>query len=190
MREPIEKLYFLMLQSFRNEMGLIDDRTWIENLDTLYKAERDRTDSREKTELRVSTAGYNNDSIFKGIPDEEFWKEQDYLNTEPKYPAVFPINEILEGENDGDLIFVFYDEDTAKKVCVYLSKLCRSVFYSDSVAIKEIDNERMGVYKLYLKDGDNKRLIIGFKKAIYVTAFISRFIRFSKFGNYFVMEGE
>ena len=191
MREPIDKLYLLMLQAFRHEMGLLDDKTWSENLDILLEAERDQAKTKLNAEFGVSSAGYNNDSIFKGVPDEEFWNEQDYLHTETKYPTIYAIDKILEGETDGDLIFVFPNSDTAKKVYDYLSKLLsRNALYSVNVAIEELDNNRMGIYKLYMKDGDNKRLKIGFKKAVYVATFIGRFVRFSKFGNYFIMEGE
>ena len=197
MRETIDKLYLLMIQSLRYEMRLIDDKTWSENLDILLEAERDQTKTKLNSEFGVSTAGYNNDPISneilhisKSVPDENFWKEQDFLYTEPEKPAVYPIDRILEGENEGDLIFLFYDANVAKKACAYLSKLCsKNTFYSINVMTKEIDDERMGLYKLYMEDGD-KKLIIGFKKAVYVVAFIARFVRFSKFGNYFVMEGE
>ena len=87
MKTSIDKLYLLMLQAFRHEMGLLDDKTWSENLDILLEAERDLAKTKLNAEFGVSSAGYNNDSILKSIPDEKFWSQDDiweYTEPEPE----------------------------------------------------------------------------------------------------------
>jgi len=120
MKTSIDKLYLLMLQSFRHEMGLLDDKTWCENLDILLEEERDQAKKELNNKFGVSTAGYDNNSILNSVMDEEFWSQNDvWKNAEepkifrPRY-MVYRIKEIIRSGTS--YTFIFENESIAAEV--------------------------------------------------------------------------
>jgi hypothetical protein len=156
MRETIDKLYLLMIQSLRYEMGLIDDKTWCENLDILLEAERDQAKKELNNKFGVSTAGYDNNSIFNSCLDEQFWSQNDvWKNAEepkifrPRY-MVYRIKEIIRG--GASYTFIFESEPIAAEV---RKKLEEHVVkkYIDGISSIFMDGYRL---KIDFKDHDSQ----------------------------------
>ena len=167
MREPIEKLYLLMLQAFRHEMGLLDDKTWCENLDILLEEERDQAKMEMNNKFGVSSAGYDNNSIFNSCLDEQFWSQNDVWEKlkpeilQNKKYMVYRIKDIIR--TGTTVTFLFPDAVNVLEVREHLDRHIGRHCISGITGI--YTRESAGQMNLYF--GDNEDVTNFFEEYVY-----------------------